>query len=434
VAYYRAGSLCLCPLDIYQGSTVEDIIAEVDKKFDYIINSLTLPPDKIKEHAHVGYELDQEPQGEGQTIPVPENIAVRLTEEKGEEPGSYIEEFMDLADFYHIGDGLPLVPPTKRRVQNMLSYCPFKPDTVLAKEIGPTGKDITVGGIAVSAVMAGCRPRHMPILITAFKAMGDIRYNFLQSVTTSHPGGNLVLVSGPLAEELGIHGGQGCIGPGFTPNATIGRAVNLAIINICRSVPGYCDLDCIASQAEYTYCFSEDPVLTPWDTINAERYDENTTTVYVLKAEPPHDIIDFLSLTAGDLLDTYVGSATTLGSNNAYIPGPMVFVITPDHSRLLHREGYTKNMIRQHIHERAHHEAPMVRNRGLRPVRPEGFDQMHPIPVTRSPEDIEIVVAGGRGGHSSVILPWALHSEEIVEPVLLPGGEVPKSIEDFKRQ
>ena len=314
----------------------------------------------------------------------------------------------------------------------MLSYCPFDQDQALAEEAGPSGKHITVRDVAVAAVMAGCKPQSMPILVTAFRAMSDKRYNFLQSVTTSHPGGNLVLVSGPLAQEVGIHGGAGCLGPGFPANATIGRAVNLVLVNTCRSVPGYCDLACISSQAELTYCFAEDPRLTPWKPINAERFDERTTTVYVLKAEPPHDIIDFLSQTAGDLLDGITDSCTTLGSNNAFMPGPLIVIMTRDHAWLLAREGWDKDMIREHIHTYAFHQVPMVRNRGLVPVRPASFATRHPMPVTRTLKDVEVVVAGGRGGHSAVILPWALHSEAIVERVLLPTGRVPSSIEEFR--
>ena len=431
VANYRAGHLCITSLDIYQGSTVEEIQSEVDKQWSSIMDALLLPPGEIEKRADLQFGLDADVAANEGMIDLADKITLEAG--AGEEPGAGIEEVTALFNDLHISDGLPIVPPTHRRFDQMMSYCPFDSDMVLAKEIGPTGKDITVRDVAVAAVMAGCEPRHMPILITAFKAMADKRYNFLQSVTTSHPGGNLVLVSGPLAQELGIHGGQGCLGPGFPANLTIGRAVNLAIINTCRSVPGYADLACISSQAELTYCFAEDPKLSPWQTINVERYNDETTTVYVLKAEPPHDIIDFLSLTAGDLLDTVVDSATTLGSNNAYIPGPMIVVLTPDHSWLLDREGWTKDKIREHIHARAHHEAPMVRNRGLVPVRPKGFENHHPMPVTREPKDIEIVVAGGRGGHSAVILPWALHSEGIVESVKLPDGSVPKSIEDFKQ-
>jgi len=430
-AFYRAGQLCICSIDMYQGSTVEDIQALVDEEMPGIYDALTLPTDQIARRAALDFKLDVRPPAKDGFLEQADEI--ELDEGSRLEPAAGIEEITDLFNLLHLGDGLPIVPPTVSRCERMLSYCPFDPDMVLADGIGPSGKDITIRDVAVCAVMAGCKPQYMPILVTAFRAMADKRYNFLQSVTTSHPGGNLVLVSGPLAQELGIHGRAGCVGPGFSANATIGRAVNLVLVNICRSVPGHADLACISSQAEFTYCFAEDPDLTPWQTMNAERYDETTTTIYVLKAEPPHDIIDFLSQTAGDLLDTIVGSCTTLGSNNSYMPGPLVLVVTRDHAWLLDRDGWDKNKIREHIHATANHPTPMVRNRGLVPVRPKSFEHRHPMPVTRTPEDIEVVVAGGRGGHSSVILPWALHSEAIVEPVLLPDGRVPASVKEFRR-
>jgi hypothetical protein len=431
VAFYRAGHLCMCEIDIYQGSTKAEVAAEVDKHFDIVIETLTLNGDELEKHAKIDFHLDPEKPCEDGFLAIPDFFKVDETSFR--KPGSFMEEFMDIADYFHIGDGLPLIPPTPSRLDKMYSYCPYDPELALAHEIGPTGKDICVKDVAVAAVMAGCKPRYMPILVAAFKAMSNIKYNFLQSVTTSHPGGTLILVSGPLAKELHISGGQGCLGPCYSPNATIGRAANLVILNVTRAVPGFCDLDCLASQAEFTYCFAEDPELTRWETINVERFSSETTTVYVLKAEPPHDIIDFLSENGGDLLDTLTDCATTLGSNNAYVSGPMVYVITPDHAWMLERDGYTKESIREHIFQWARNDAPMVRNRGLMPIRPKGFNTMHPIPVARSPKDIEVVVAGGRGGHSAVILPWALYSEAIVEPVLLPNGTVPKSIEDFRR-
>ncbi len=106
--------------------------------------------------------------------------------------------------------------------------------------------------------------------------------------------------------------------------------------------------------------------------------------------------------------------------------------LTPDHAGMLKKDGYTKDMIRRHIHTYAFNQTPMVLNRGIVPVRPKEFANRHPMPVTRCPEDIEIVTIGGRGGHSGVILPWALHSEGCVEAVTLPNGTRAKSIEEFK--
>jgi hypothetical protein len=431
VAVYRAGNLCLCKIDIYQASTQEEVRREIDLKWDYIVDSLTAGAEKLKKTAHIDFKMDIVPPAKDGFLPIINQIEV--SDGKLYEPGCYMEEVMDYLDQEHIGDGLPVIPPTQSRLDKMYAYCPFDPGMALWREVGPTGKDVMVRDVAIAAVMAGCKPEAMPVLIAAFKALADTRYNLLQSVTTSHPGGNLVLVSGPIAQEIGLSGKQGCLGPGYPANATLGRAVNLVILNVCRAVPGLCDLDCIASQAEFTYCFAEEPSLAQWKMINEERYDAKTTTVYVLKAEPQHDIIDFLSLNGHDLLDTITDSCTTLGSNNAYIPGPLVLVLTPDHGMMLKNSGYTKDMIREHIHLRAVHDVPMVNNRGLVPVRPAAFADKHPMPVTRTPKDVEMVVVGGRGGHSGVILPWALHSESIVLPVTLPNGAVAKSIEEFRR-
>lgn len=429
VGLYRAGHLCLCSVDIFQASTVEEIEAEVDKKWDYIIGSLTENGGKLEALAHIDAKMDKIPPSEDGYLP----FALKADEAVLREPGAYLEEINEYFNAEHISDGLPIIPPTAERYRKMLEYCPFDEALVLCDPSGPSGKSVTVKDVAIAAIMAGCKPDAMPVLVAAFKALNHKEYNLNQSVTTSHPGGNLVLVSGPIAQQVGISGKQGCQGPGYPANATIGRAVNLVIMNVFRSVPGICDLDCIASQAEFTYCFAEEPSLAQWNMINEDRYDADTTTVYVLKAEPLHDIIDFLSLDGHDLLDTITACCTTLGSNNAYMPGPLIVCLTPDHSIMLKKAGYTKEMIQEHIHQYVYHEVPMVRNRGLVPVRPKEWENRHPLPVTRTPRDVEVVCIGGRGGHSGVILPWALHSEGCVEALRLPDGSIAKTIEEFKK-
>lgn len=472
-ASHRAEALCLCPLDIYQASSLTDVEDAIDSGFPLILEYLTASDETLKELARLpepparpmptadGFlEIDTRgnnaagtndlvtarthPATQDKPSPArPQPAEKGLFEahdggeprEKSRRPEAVTyDQFSMFCERHRIGDGLPLVPPTESRVHAMLAFSPLPSQTVLVEEVGPAGGEITVHDIAVNAVSAGCRPEYLPVLVSAFQALTDPAYNFLQSVTTSHPGGNLVLVSGPIAQEIGVHGGQGCLGPGFHANATIGRAINLTIVNVSGAVPGLYDLDCLASQAEFSYCFAEDPSLTPWETINTERFDQHTSTVYVLKAEPPHDIIDFLSRSSTALLETIVGSCSTLGSNNAYIPGPLIVLLTPDHARLLADEGWIKGQIRDYIHLHARNPRSKVENRGIMAVRPKEMADMDPIPITRAPEDIEIVVAGGRGGHSAVILPWALHSDAIVRPILLPDGRVPSTIQDFRQK
>ena len=430
VGVYRAGELCMASVDIYQASTVEEVAAEVDRKWDYILAALTSNGEELKALAHIDFKMDKVPPAKDGLLP----FLPGYDEAKSAEPGAYMEEVMDYFNAEHICDGLPIIPPTKRRYEAMLEYCPWAEDTKLVDPSGPSGKEITVKDVAIAAVMAGCKPTAMPVLVAAFKALNSPLYNFNQSVTTSHPGGNMCIVSGPIAQEIGVSGRQGCQGPGYPANATIGRAINLVLMNVLRTVPGICDLDCIASQAEFTYCFAEEPSLAQWNMINEDRFDAQTTTVYLLKAEPIHDIIDFLSLNGHDLLDTITACCTTLGSNNAYMPGPLVVCLTPDHAMMLKKAGYTKEMIQEHIHQYVYHNTPMVNGRGLMPVRPKEWANRHPLPVTRFPKDVEVVTIGGRGGHSGVILPWALHSEGCVEALTLPDGTAAKSIQDFKRR
>jgi hypothetical protein len=410
-AHYRAGHLCLRPVDISQGSTAKEARDAIDHATPAILEALSLDGKQTA----LDFPIDR--------VPPAENGLLAFTD---------LDAMNDQFEDLYLGDGLPVVPPTPVRFERMLAFCPHDPKEVLAREAGPSGRDITVADLAVAAVMAGCKPAYMPIIVAAFRAMTDHRYNFLQSISTAYPGGNLVLVSGPLAQALGIHGGPGCLGPGFRANATIGRAINLTLLNVCRAIPGHSDLAGLSSQAEFTYCFAEDPDTTPWQTINAERYAAETTSVYVLKAEVPHDITDLLSRDAGHLLETLVGCCTTLGSNNVCLPGSLVLVLSPDHARILADQGWSKDDIRRHVHETAHHPAARIQGRGIVPVRPSDFEGRDPMPVTRSPSDVEIVVAGARGGHSAVILPWGLHSEAVTAPVLLPDGTVPATIEDFR--
>ena len=202
-----------------------------------IIGSLTATGDKLAELAYIDFKMDKIPPAKNGLLPITDQI--EIDESRLLEPGCYMEEINEYFNREHISDGLPIIPPTRSRYDKMLAYCPFDEDMVLCNKVGPTGKDITVRDVAVAAVMAGCTPKAMPILVTAFRALNNPKYNFIQSVTTSHPGGNLVLVSGPIAQEIGISGKQGCMGPGWPMNATIGRAVDLVIMNVARSYPVY---------------------------------------------------------------------------------------------------------------------------------------------------------------------------------------------------
>lgn len=144
VGVYRAGNLCMCSVDIMQASSVEEVAAEVDKKWDYILGALTSNGEKLKELAHIDLKMDKIAPAKDGLLPfVPE-----FDDVKAGEPGAYMEEVMDYFNAEHICDGLPIIPPTRRRYEAMLEYCPWPEDTKLVDPSGPSGKEITVKDIA----------------------------------------------------------------------------------------------------------------------------------------------------------------------------------------------------------------------------------------------------------------------------------------------
>jgi len=398
---------------------------EIDACIPRLLAMLTTNGAALGEVARIDYPVDPNPSASNGFLSEATSVALQTLD------ATDLDAVYAQLESLHIGDGLPVVPPTHARYQHMRTYCAFDPDEIILKGIGPSGTPLMVKDALIAAVMAGCRPQYMPIVLTALRAISRPQYGLLQAVTTSFSGGHFVLASGPIARHVGLHGGQGCLGPGFRANATIGRAVNLALLNVCRAVPGHADLACISSPAEYTYCMAEDAPPGRWTPMNEERFDRAATCVMTLKAEAPHAVMDLVSTKASALMETIVACCTTLGSNNAYVAGSLVLVLNPDHVRLLHAGGYDKDRLRREIHQRARISGERVANRGIVGITPKvDADGFHY--VTRSPADVEIVAAGGEGGHSGVILPWALHSEAVYEAVRLPDGSIAESLEQFR--
>ena len=161
------------------------------------------------------------------------------------------------------GDGLPIVPPTARRVEQMLTYCD-RPWHEPVEKIAPRYGEATPLRLAANAVMAGCKPEYFPLLVLAIEAMCEEPFNLYGVQTTTHPCAPLVIVNGPVAGELRLNSGHNAFGPGTHSNATIGRAIRLALLNIGGAIPGLGDMATHGSPAKYAYCVAENEAVSPW--------------------------------------------------------------------------------------------------------------------------------------------------------------------------
>jgi hypothetical protein len=264
--------------------------------------------------------------------------------------------------------------------------------------------------------MAGCRPEYFPVLVAAFQAISDAAYRAYQGAITTHPAGNAVVVSGPLVDELGIQSGYGCLGPGFRANATIGRAVNLTVMNVARAIPGKTDLGTFGSPAEFTYCFAESDKDNPWQPLHTELYGPDTTSVTVHKCEGPHNVMDPRS-TPEELLKAIAATAATPGGNNLIHPSQLLVLLNPGQARMLSKAGWSKRDVQEFLFETARHPVELVR-RQERATFPPEFLNLPRVPVMRSPDDAIVVVCGGTGTFSMVGVPWGL-SKAVSRPVTL---------------
>ena len=322
-------------------------------------------------------------------------------------------------------DGLPVIPATERRVQAMLRFTDLDPDHVVVENCQPSGSNITLRSIAVNAVMAGCLPQYMPIVVAACQAIADPKYRLFQSAITTHPATNCILVSGPLADELGIHSGKGCMGPGFRANATIGRALNMTIMNVTRAIPNKSDMSTLGSPAEFTFCVAESDKDNPWQPLHADLYGLDVTSVTVNKVEGPHNVLDPRTDHIG-VLKAFAGTIARLGNNNLVHMGQTIVFLNPTLADMLAKAGWSKRDVKEYLYEIARLPQDISKRR-LRDIFPPYFHILPDVPVMRSPDELYVVVCGGRSSQGAVALPWGL-SSAVNRPVVLKDGSPLKTL------
>ena len=334
-------------------------------------------------------------------------MASELTSSRLRLPGG-VDDISDALFERGYTDGLPVVPPTEERVRKMLSGTTRQPGESLGK-MPPAQFDATIEKIAVNAVMAGCRPEAMPLLIAAVEAMLDARWELGYLQTTTNPLTPMLIVNGPARQAAGLYGGTGAMGPGFRGNVTIGRAIRLILLNIGGATPGDIDKCTQGFVGKFSLCLAENEEESPWTPLHVSRgFDRNESVVTVVGVNASTNIHDS-SDRWQDLLKTLTESLKSPGTANVADPNSTpVVLINPLHARILSEAGYTLEMLREHFFRQARINADELsgRRRQLRLDHgEEHFLVEGKVPITNAAERILIAVAGGLGGGHSCFLP-----------------------------
>jgi len=331
-----------------------------------------------------------------------------------------------------VTDGLPVIPPSRERVERMLGGT-TRDRLELVGEVAPNYGRATVEKVAVNAVMAGCRPEYLPVVLAAVQAVTDPAFNLHGVATSTHFSAPLIVVHGPIRERIALNCSFGVFGPGHRANATIGRAVRLVMINLGGAKAGETSMSTFGHPGRYTYCIGEHEEASPWPPYHADRGLAATdSAVTAFAGEAPHGISDHASRTARALAGSLGWSMASLW-NAKHFPlySHTMLVVGPEHARTFGDEGWSKPDLVRYLFETIR-----VPYASLQPSEDNGEGTNlrfakgaapapgEPIPKFPSPEELHVVVAGGTAGRFSMAVPGWLGTRNGSRPITVPIRDI----------
>ena len=313
------------------------------------------------------------------------------------------EAFNDMAEAFGWSDGMPMYVPTEEAVGRLVET--VRGDNAPIGPVPPRRINPTMKSLAANAVMAGCKPEHFPAVVAALRACLTPEYNLHGILATTHPCTSMVMISGPIRNEIAVNCGANCFGQGWRANAAIGRALQLIMLNVAGARPAIMDRSTHGSPGKYAFCFGENEEESPWEPYHVRKgFAASESVVTTMAAEPPHNINDHGSNTGAGILTTIASTMSQSGANNTYLQGPTFVVLGPEHAQTVARDGFSVEAVQAFLYEHSKVHVSRISKENFESW--EGQDRFavndHYYPAA-SPAAIQVVVAGGAGKHSAFI-------------------------------
>jgi len=300
-------------------------------------------------------------------------------------------------------DGLPVVPPTEDRIRDMLAAAGLEPGLELAF-IENRQVSVTAEKVAINAVLAGCKPEYMPVVVAAVEALADPLYGYHGPATSTGGAAVLMIVNGPIARELGMNSGHNLFGPGWRANATIGRAVRLTMRNTIGTIPGTLDQSSLGHPGKYTFCIAENEAESPWPPLHVARgFRADQSAVTIMAALGVHQFSNGLSATPEGVLTTacaHMRMSAGTGRNAFY-----ALVLAGEHMAIIAKAGWSRDDVKRYCFEHARASLAELKRANIKDgaVAPE--DETNMLPVIHQPDDLLVIMAGGKAGVQSAYIP-----------------------------
>ena len=309
-------------------------------------------------------------------------------------------------------DGLPLVPPTEIRVVRMLTGTFRNPDEIIGA-VPPDYGECTIEKIAINAVMAGCKPEYLPVVITAVEAALQDEFCMHGLLATTYFSGPLVLVNGPISRAIGMNSRGNALGQGNRANATIGRALQLVIRNVGGGKPGGVDRSVFGNPGKYSYCFAEDETNSCWESFAVEKgFTSDQSTVTLFAADGMQGIVDQKSREPESLARSFAAGLRVVSHPKMVMAADAFLVISPEHERVFRNAHWSKQQLKDKLDEllMIPGEQLIAGAQGIAEGIPEKFKEAT-LPKFRE-GGLNIVRAGGSAGlFSAIIAGWGASGE-----------------------
>jgi hypothetical protein len=347
--------------------------------------------------------------------------------------GSFLEAVEGIFD-EDWSDGLPVVPATEEAVEAMLRAGGRAASDVLGTLV-ERERSLEVAQAAVCAVMAGCRPESFPVVLATWDTLFDDRLKLHGVLSSTGGPAFAAVVSGPHAEQIGMNSGAGLFSPGNRPNATIGRAIRLGAMSALDAIPGVMDASSYGHGGRYSFHFAEAPPPPGWETLREQLgYPLDATTVTVMPAEAPRQVMHRWRPSASDLLNTLAASMRDPSQNATGTGTCYMVVLGPEHAQILCDSGITKSDVSEALSDLSRIDVDDIVRSGKR-LDADGSYYLEPDADNRimsaPPEHILVVTAGGPGAGWSAMIPMWTRSVSYApstRPVHVPGAEVVERI------
>lgn len=304
----------------------------------------------------------------------------------------------------------------------MLAATSREPAEVVA-HIAPGFGAATVERIAINAVLAGCDPEYLPLLLACVEAVSAPEFNLQAIQATTNPVAVWIIVNGPVTRRLSINGKLNCLGQGAWANATLGRGLRLVLQNVGGALPGEMDRATQGQPGKYTFCCAENEDANPWEPLHVERgYAAETSTVTVVAAEGTMNM-NTHTKDAAELIRAFAETMIHPPSNEYCHAGEPWLALGPEHAEIIKQAGLSKADFKQQVWTLAQIPAGRMTAKDLLRVHASRSGEYGEIKaetmlaISRRPDQIGVIVAGGPGTHSTYMPSFGSFSLAVTRPI-----------------